>query len=54
MCAFFFAIGFDAPPFSPEKVTQFMESTKEMYQKMIKDGKDSKVCFEQDNLRNYL
>ncbi|CAB4002437.1 DNA repair RAD50-like isoform X1, partial [Paramuricea clavata] len=39
--------GFDAPPFSSGKVTQFMETTKEMYQKMIKDGKDSKQVFQE-------
>ena len=39
----FFFTGFDAPPFSSEKVTQFMDNTKQMYQKMIGDGKDSKV-----------
>lgn len=38
-----FFSGFDAAPFSPEKVLQFMEFTKEMYQKIIKDGKESKV-----------
>ena len=44
-CAFFFTTGFDAAPFSADKVTEFMESTRAMYQKMIKDGKEAKVCF---------
>ena len=38
-CGFFFTTGFDVAPFSEDKVTELMESTKAMYQKMIKDGK---------------
>ncbi|XP_028394772.1 DNA repair protein RAD50-like [Dendronephthya gigantea] len=38
--------GFDSPPFSSEKVTQFKEATKIMYQKMIQDGKDSKQAYQ--------
>lgn len=34
--------GFENPPFSQEKVTMFLESTKDNYQKLVQEGRDSK------------
>ena len=50
----FLKIGFDSPPLTPQKVTKFVDATKELYQKLVKDGKDTKVCVEKWLIRIFI